>query len=68
MAENNSKNQTIREREEKFQAIFEHSPLAIMYTDEQGRITTCNTNASKLFGAPKENLIGFVRGKKSFRR
>lgn len=43
----------------KFKAIFEHSPLAIMYTDEDGTITTCNDNASKLFGAPKEKLIGF---------
>lgn len=43
----------------KFQAIFEHSPLAIMYTNAEGTITTCNENASKLFGAPKEKLIGF---------
>lgn len=43
----------------KFQAIFEHSPLAIMYTDADGTITTCNENASKLFGAPREKLIGF---------
>ncbi len=68
MAEINSANETIRESEEKFQAIFEHSPLAIMYTDKQGRITTCNTNALKLFGAPKEKLIGFsykaIRDKK----
>lgn len=44
---------------EKYQAIFEHSPLAIMSTDKNGSITTCNDNASKLFGAPKEKLIGF---------
>ena len=43
----------------KFQAIFEHSPLAIMYTDENGTITTCNDNASRLFGAAPEKLIGF---------
>ena len=43
----------------KFQAIFEHSPLAIMYTDADGIITTCNENASRLFGAPKDKLIGF---------
>jgi len=43
----------------KFRAIFEHSPLAIMYTDADGTITTCNENASKLFGAPAEKLIGF---------
>jgi PAS domain S-box-containing protein len=43
----------------KFQAIFEHSPLAIMFTDAEGTITTCNDNASQLFGAPKKKLIGF---------
>lgn len=43
----------------KFQAIFEHSPLAIMYTDANGTIITCNNNASALFGARREKLIGF---------
>ena len=43
----------------KFQAIFEHSPLAIMCTDADGVITTCNENACQLFGAPKKRLIGF---------
>jgi PAS domain S-box-containing protein len=47
------------ENDSKFQAIFEHSPLAIMYTDADGTITTCNDNASHLFGARKEKLIGF---------
>jgi PAS domain S-box-containing protein len=42
-----------------FQSIFEHSPLAIMFTDAEGVITTCNDNASQLFGAPKTKLIGF---------
>ncbi len=54
-----SANQTTAGDEKKFQAIFEYSPLAIMCTDEHGSITTCNNNASKLFGAPKEKLIGF---------
>jgi len=49
----------LRLSREKFQAIFEHSPLAIMYTDENGSITTCNENACRLFGAPREKLIGF---------
>ena len=43
----------------KFQAIFEHSPLAIMYTDAAGIITTANENAARLFGASREKLIGF---------
>ena len=55
-----------RRREERglqgqtiFESIFENSPLAIMYTDEYGTITTCNENAVRVFGAPAERLIGF---------
>ena len=49
----------IEDSHSKFQAIFEHSPLAIMYTNADGTITTCNENASRLFGAPEDKLIGF---------
>ena len=49
----------LQESQTKFQSIFEHSPLAIMCTDENGTITTCNDRAVKLFGAPREKLIGF---------
>ncbi len=43
----------------KFHSIFEHSPVAIIYTDEKGIITTCNANAEKLFGFPGKKLLGF---------
>ena len=49
----------LQESQTNFQSIFEHSPLAIMCTDENGTITTCNDRAVKLFGAPREKLIGF---------
>jgi PAS domain S-box-containing protein len=49
----------LQKSERNFQAIFEHSPLAIMYSDEQGTIILCNDHASKLFGAPKNELVGF---------
>lgn len=49
----------VRDNDSRFKAIFEHSPLAIMYTDANGTITTCNDNASQLFGASKDKLIGF---------
>lgn len=52
-------NAAIEENTAKFRAIVEHSPLAIMFTDAAGTITTCNDNASKLFGAPKKKLTGF---------
>ena len=48
-----------KENEKIFQIIFDHSPLAIMYTDQNGIITTCNEKATKLFGARREKLIGF---------
>ncbi|MBU0673080.1 MAG: PAS domain S-box protein [Proteobacteria bacterium] len=47
------------EKQKIYQTIFEHSPLAIMYTDETGTIAICNQRASELFGAPREKLIGF---------
>ncbi len=47
------------ENQKIFQIIFDHSPLSIMYTDQNGMITTCNERATKLFGAKKEKLIGF---------
>ena len=54
-----NKDCTIEESEKIFQIIFDHSPLSIMYTDQNGVITTCNERATKLFGAKKEKLIGF---------
>jgi PAS domain S-box-containing protein len=50
---------TVEESEKIFQIIFDHSPLSIMYTDQNGVITTCNERATKLFGADRETLIGF---------
>jgi PAS domain S-box-containing protein len=59
ITENKALKGDLEASQRKFQAIFEHSPLAIMYTDANGTIITCNDNASNLFGAPKERLIGF---------
>ncbi len=49
----------LQESRTRFQSVFEHSPLAIMYTDAEGVIINCNANATKLFGAPEKKLIGF---------
>jgi PAS domain S-box-containing protein len=49
----------LEESQTRFQSIFEHSPLAIMSADKNGVITICNDKAVKLFGAPREKLIGF---------
>lgn len=50
---------TVEESERIFQIIFDHSPLSIMYTDQNGVITTCNERATTLFGAKRDKLIGF---------
>lgn len=47
------------ENDQKYKAIFDYSPLAIMCADANGVITACNDNASELFSAPKEKLVGF---------
>jgi PAS domain-containing protein len=44
----------LQENQSKLQSIFEHSPLAIMYTDAEGIITLCNSKASNLFAPPRE--------------
>jgi PAS domain S-box-containing protein len=49
----------LHKSQKNFQSIFEHSPLAIMSTDTDGTIIACNSSATKLFGAPKEKLLGF---------
>jgi len=58
ITEKNKLQKELKESQTKFQSIFEHSPLAIMYTDAEGTITVCNDRAVKLFGAARENLIG----------
>jgi len=43
----------------RFRTIFESSPLAVMYTNREGAIIACNEPAIRLFGAPRERLVGF---------
>ncbi|WP_027359279.1 PAS domain S-box protein [Desulforegula conservatrix] len=45
--------------EDRFQAVVDHSPLAILYTDKNGIITTCNRKAEILLGTTREKLVGF---------
>jgi len=59
ISENRRLQQDLQENKTKFQSIFEHSPLALMYTNAEGTIINCNDNATKLFGAPRNALIGF---------
>ena len=49
----------LKEAEEKFRSIFEHSPLGIMHIDKEGIITECNEKLAEILGSSVERTIGF---------
>lgn len=50
--------EALRESEERYRALVEHSPDAIMVLDaETGRFVDANARAEKLFGYPRERLL-----------
>lgn len=51
-------NETYREKEEKYQLIFENSPVGILHFDGEGVITACNEKFIELIGSSKEALLG----------
>jgi PAS domain S-box-containing protein len=48
----------LRESEEKYRLIFEHSPMGLLSFDENGVIVACNANFVKIIGSSYEKLIG----------
>lgn len=48
----------LRESEERYRVIFEHSPLGILHFDQKGNIVSCNKQFSKITGGTKEKVIG----------
>jgi len=44
--------------EERFHALLESAPDAMVVTDESGQIVLVNTQTENLFGYPREDLIG----------
>lgn len=49
----------LKEAEEKYRSIFEHSPLGIMHIDKEGIITASNEKLADIFGSRVEDLVGF---------
>ena len=48
----------IQAQEERFRALLESAPDAMIITDEEGKIVLINLQAEKLFGYAKEEIIG----------
>ena len=49
----------LKEAEEKYRGIFEHSPLGIIHIDKEGIITASNEKLAEIFGFSIENIVGF---------
>ena len=50
--------ESLREKEEKYRALFESSQDAIFLEDRQGKIIEANDAASHMYGYSKEELVG----------
>ena len=48
----------LRTSEARFREILESAPDSIVVTDKRGRIVLANTETEKLFGYPREELMG----------
>jgi len=48
----------LRESEERYRLIFDHTPVGVLQFDTSGRITTCNDAFVKIIGSSREVLIG----------
>lgn len=49
----------LKQSEEIYRNVFNHSPLGILHFDKNGVITDCNEEFSSIIGTNKNNLIGF---------
>ncbi|KKK88287.1 hypothetical protein LCGC14_2744700, partial [marine sediment metagenome] len=50
--------QKLKESEKKYRHLFETSPMAISLINPNGVIVDCNSNAERIFGYKKSELIG----------
>ncbi|MGE5422502.1 MAG: EAL domain-containing protein [Ignavibacteriales bacterium] len=51
--------EALRRSEMKYRMLFENSPLGIFHYTQNGILTDCNDNFSKIMGTEKELLIGY---------
>ncbi len=51
--------EALRESEEKYRLIYEHSPFGIMCFQENGTLTDCNNKFAEIMGVSREELVGF---------
>ncbi len=49
----------LKEAEEKYRGIFEHSPLGILHINEEGIITASNEKLAEILGSSVEEIVGF---------
>lgn len=49
----------LKEAEEKYRGIFEHSPLGILHIDKEGIITASNEKLAGILGSSVEKIVGF---------
>ncbi|MBN1532454.1 MAG: PAS domain S-box protein [Spirochaetes bacterium] len=49
----------LRESEERYRLVFEHSPIGINHIDAKGRTLDANEKWGEIMGAARESFIGF---------
>jgi len=54
-----SREAQLRESENRYRSIFQHSPLGVLHFDEQGTITDCNNKLLAILGVGRAQLIGY---------
>lgn len=58
VTEQSQAQEKLKESEEKFRHLYEHSPFSIVLLDAEGKIDDMNTKTTEIFGFEKEDLIG----------
>ncbi len=48
----------LRESENRYRSIFQHSPLGVLHFDEQGQITDCNSKLLAILSVERSKLLG----------